>query len=161
LPVIDFIPLFKKEYDLYIQLKETAGLKQEAIIENNIEELTSIMEQETGIISTIERFEQERQNLLLKLAEDNNLEEKDLSFEYLIKLIPEIKRDELKEIREEFLNLFNELEKINDCNRELIRDSLVVNDFSLQLILQAAGRDVVYNKPGKKKGFNHIIERKA
>jgi hypothetical protein len=161
LPVIDFITLFKKEYDLYIQLKETAGLKQEAIIENNIGELTSIMERETGIISTIERFEQQREDLLLKLAEDNHLEEKNLSFEYLVKLMPEAKRDELKSIREDFINLFNELEKVNDCNRELISDSLVVNDFSLQLILQAAGRDVVYNKPGEKKGFNHIIERKA
>lgn len=158
----DFIALLTKEYEQYCRLKEKAELKQKAIIENDIEKLATIVAEEQELINLIDNLEVERQDYLVRIAEENKLKGKHISFNILVDLLPAEKKKELQVLRQDFLEVLTELQQINETNRLLIQDSLQINKFSLELIRQVVGKDTTYSKPGKNKiKSEHLIDRKA
>ncbi len=158
----DFLILFKKEYKAYQKLKEKAELKKKAIIDNNIDELALVLNEEQELITEIENLENMRQDLLVDLADNNSIEDKTLSFKNLVALLPEEEKKELRELRNGFLQLLEDLQQINETNRELIQDSLQVNNFSLELLKKASGKDNTYTRDGQgKDDSEHFIDRRA
>ncbi|ACL70464.1 hypothetical protein Hore_17150 [Halothermothrix orenii H 168] len=158
----NFLNLFKKEYELYCQLQDMAERKQEAIVDNNVEKLTEIMHNEQELIDKISDMEEKRRELLAEIAHKQGFEGDKISFQQLFTLFPEEDKAELKELKEDFLEVLSDLQTTNESNRQLIEDSLKINNFTLQLIRQAAGKNVTYKKPGKKdEGSDHIIDRRA
>lgn len=160
---INFVELLKKEYKQYHLLKEKAEEKREIIMENDIEKLASILMEEEKIINSINELEEDRHKYLESVAEKNNIStEKELSFEKFIKLLSPGEKEELKKLRNQFLDLLSDLEEINEGNRKLILDSLQINNRSLQIIRQATNKSKIYTKEGNEKpDSDFIIDRKV
>ena len=96
----DFKEVFVKEYEEYTLLYETVKAKQEAIINNDIEQLADILREEQSIIENIEELEEARQAVLNKLAEERKEErDKPLSFAGLMELVP-AEKEELVQLKD-------------------------------------------------------------
>ncbi|MDI3547015.1 MAG: hypothetical protein PWR10_667 [Halanaerobiales bacterium] len=153
----NFIALLKKEYEQYCLLQEKASLKQQAIINNDVEQLVDTLAAEQEILNLIEDLEAERQQYLKKIAEESKLEKEEASFKELLALFPE-EKEELRELRKDILYVLKTLQQINEENRQLIQDCLQINNYSLNLIRQAAGKG---NPMEDKKGAGQLIDHKA
>ena len=159
-----FIKLFKKEYQEYKNLQKAANHKQEAIVENDIDELSSILSDEQNLLSDIKQLEKDRIDLLQKIAKENNIEtnDKQISFNELVELFSDEEKKELRSIKDKLISILSELEEINEANRKLIEDSLIINAQNFEMIRNAVKKDNTYSKPGKNnEDGDHYIDRKV
>ncbi|HOA41198.1 MAG TPA: flagellar protein FlgN [Halanaerobiales bacterium] len=159
----DFKEIFVKEYEEYTLLYEIVKRKQEAIINNDIEQLADILREEQSVIENIEELEEARQAVLNKLAEEKKEErDKPLSFAGLMELVP-AEKEELEQLRDQFLQLLDKLQEINNENRDLIEDSLKITEASLEFIREATGRTNLYSNRNDETGVqtDHIIDKRV
>lgn len=162
MPLSEFKEIFKREYEQYCILLEKAQIKQQAIMENDIEKLAEIVSDEQEIIGLIEELEAKRHSFLKDFAVEEEPTGGNLSFAELMDLIPE-ERKEMQELKSDFLNVLNDIQEINEENKLLIEDSLKITEYSLQAIKQAMGRENVYSKKDNSRSIeqtNHIINKK-
>lgn len=158
----EFQKLFVEEYEEYTRLYEIVKNKQEAIINNDIQELAEILKEEQAIIEKIEELEAARQEILNKLAQKEGRESnKPLSFSELMELVPG-ERDELVQLKDNFLQLLDKLQEINQENRELIEHSLKITETSLEFIREATGRVNLYSSRNDESSVQteHIVDKR-
>ena len=158
-----FIKLFKKEYKKYTKLLETAKKKQEAIIENDVKKLSSVLSDEQQLLDGIEKLEENRIELLKKIADKNDINNNEqISFNKLVDLFSDKEKKELRKAKDNLMNILSELEEINEENKQLIEDSLLINAQNFEMIRNAVKKDNTYSKPGKKsEDGDHYIDRKV
>lgn len=160
MPLNEFKPLFKKEYEQYCLLFEKAQAKQEAIIGNNIDMLAEIIAQEQGIIEKIDELEEKRHIFLHEHVSDKETDKDEISFDKLLEYMPE-ERKEMIELKQDFLGVLEKIQNINEENKKLIEDSLKITDNSLQVIRQALSKGNVYTKKDNSNDqTKHIIDEK-
>lgn len=98
----EFQKLFVEEYEEYTRLYEIVKNKQEAIINNDIQELAEILKEEQAIIEKIEEMEEAREKILNQLALEKDIDSKEtITFTELMELMP-AERVELEQIKEKF-----------------------------------------------------------
>lgn len=149
--VTKLIEILQAEYQIYQELYQLSEEKQEIIIDNRVEDLLDIIEEEQEEVQKIDQLEGKRIDILEKIAAKNSLQEGELSFDKLMGLISEPEKSKLQEIRSDILELLEELQEIHDINANLIRESLQLTDYTLQLLTNSnIGKTNTYQKPGDK-----------
>ncbi|ADL11796.1 flagellar protein FlgN [Acetohalobium arabaticum] len=149
--VTKLIEILQAEYQIYQELYRLSEEKQEIIIDNRVEDLLEIIEEEQKEVQKIDQLEGKRIDILEKIAAKNSLQEGELSFDKLIELISEPQKSQLQEIRSDILELLEELQEINEINANLIRESLQLTDYTLELLTNSnIGKTNTYQKPGDK-----------
>ncbi|MFY9496925.1 MAG: flagellar protein FlgN [Halanaerobiales bacterium] len=159
----EFQKLFVEEYEEYTRLYEIVKNKQEAIINNDIQELAEILKEEQAIIEKIEEMEEAREKILNQLALEKDIDSKEtITFTELMELMP-AERVELEQIKEKFLQLLDKLQELNQENRELIEHSLKITESSLEFIREATGRTNLYNYKNDETNVqtDHIIDKRV
>ncbi|WP_230868594.1 flagellar protein FlgN [Iocasia frigidifontis] len=162
MPLSEFKEIFKKEYEQYCILLDKAQSKQQAIMENDIDELAEIVSYEQEIIELIEELESKRHSFLNDFAAEKKAADTEFSFAELMAFMPE-EREGMQELKADFLTVLDQLQQINEENKQLIEDSLKISEYSLELIRQAVGKENVYSKKDKSDSLrqtNHIINKK-
>lgn len=160
------IQVLKNEYEIYQQLYRLGEEKQQIIIDNEVDDLLSIIEDEQAEIEKINELEAKRVEVLTEIAEENSLAQEELSFTKLIELLSEPDKSELKNIRQKLLELLEDIQAINETNANLIEESLKLNNYTLQLLTDSnINKNSTYQKPGKQDKNNkqqqNIIDQKA
>lgn len=159
----EFKEIFKKEYEQYCVLLDKAQIKQQAIMENDIDKLAEIVSDEQGIIKLIEELESKRHSFLDEFALEEKTVGTGFSFAELMDYMPE-EREKMQELKADLLTVLDKLQHINEENKLLIEDSLKITEYSLQVIRQAVGRESVYNSKkdnsNSLKQTNHLINKK-
>lgn len=129
------IEILNIEYDYLNELNHLVLEKKEAIIKNNIEKITELLERDREIIAEINLQEKERLEIFYRLEELYKLNKGDLTFSELKNVFPDLWERELFEIREKLLKIIEDIHKGNEKNRVLISEAVKINDFSLALLL--------------------------
>ncbi|MBM7623029.1 flagellar protein FlgN [Sporohalobacter salinus] len=146
------IEILQAEYQIYQELYQLSEEKQEIIIDNQVDDLLEIIEEEQEEIKKIDKLEGKRIDVLEKIAAKNSLQKDELSFDKLMELINDPEKSKLEEIRTEILDLLEEIQETNKTNADLIRESLQLTDYTLQLLTDSdIGKTNTYKKPGDKK----------
>jgi len=154
----------KKEYDIYTQLKETANAKKDAIVTNEIDDLAEAVERENEILDDLEKLEEKREEILKLLEQKYDLAQ-DFQFSNLINNFPQKWQEKFTELRNDLLEVIDEIHEKNQENAVLLDEAIKLNNFSLKMLTKAVSpengtynKDKVNNKV--KQGYN-IIDRKA
>ncbi|SDC72495.1 MULTISPECIES: flagellar protein FlgN [unclassified Candidatus Frackibacter] len=160
------VQILEAEYKMYQKIYQLSGEKKEIIVDNRVDDLLSIIEEEKEEILKIDELEAERVEILKGLACEYSLTEEELSFAKLMDLISDPAKSELKEIRQELLDILEEIKAANETNANLIKESLKLNNYTLQLLTESnISKDNTYQKPGKEAANNQqqrrIIDQKA
>ncbi len=156
-----FIALFQKEFQQYSLLEEKARLKYQAIIDNDITKLLTIVTEEQAVLRLIEDLEEERACYLKNLAQEKGLGEQIISFTELLTFLPE-EKSELNKLRQEFVDLLSSLQQLNEQNRQMIEASLQINDLSQEMIKELVEQGEISSaQKNKDKQSEHIVDKKA
>lgn len=122
--------------------EELLGLakeKKDAIIKNEIEELTKITNLENMVISQNNRLERQRNSLAGDIAEVLGKRGQQMDVSALLEAIAgQAEEAELRETGERLRNVLRELKEANDLNNVLIQSSLEYVEYSLNLIRTGA-----------------------
>lgn len=162
-PAEKLYKILSEEYRVYEELQKLGNKKQEALIENELEELAEIVEAETELMDNVDNLEAARLELLEAIATDLDEPVNELSFNELLSELPAAKQAEFSELREKLLELIEELNALNESNRQLLMEALKFNEFSMKAVIGADNKQT-YSSPGKsnkKDKSNRIINRQA
>lgn len=156
--------ILNKEHELYEKLNKTASKKNEAIVENEIDDLADVVENEDELLKKIEGLEEKRTKIIVDLAKKYDLED-DFQYSNLINNFPEKWQDQFSEIREKLLEVIDEIHEKNEENNMLLDEAIKLNNFSLNMLSKAVSpENGTYNKKQtnqKGKQNYNIIDRQA
>lgn len=142
------IQILNTEKELYIELTELAQEKQDAIVNNEVEELAECLKKEDSLILEIEEAGRERRNVVIALCNELDINDKELSFTQLREFINEDARKYLDHLKQNLLEVLDRLHQINETNKLLIEQSLSINEYTLGLLTQVRNAQPTYTKEG-------------
>lgn len=153
------ISVLQKEIELHNQLLKLAQEKEMAIINNQISLLQEVTKKEAQVIEGIKEQEQARIEVINQLARYFEISTKDLTMSKLVALIDAEMSGEFKKLHKEIVSLIDKLRRVNERNNSLIKTSLELISYSMNLFINLSAGEAVYNPKGKlaKKFHSHLI----
>ena len=146
----NLLEILKKENSEYEILLELSKRKTPVIIKGDIVELQKITEEEQNVVGRINRIAANREQILADIANVINKDVKTLKLSNLIQLLVKQPKEQevLSILHDSLKTTLGNMEKINNQNRELLKHSLEMIEFDLNLIqsLKQAPETADYNK---------------
>ena len=132
----ELIHILDAEEEKYKDLLELSKQKTPVIIEGDIQKLQKITDEEQSVVDRLVSLDVKRAEAMKDIAEVMNKDVKTLKLSHLVEMLQKrpSERDAIAALRDRLKATVGELKMINDQNRELIRQSLDIVDFNLNLI---------------------------
>jgi len=128
------VTVMERLLDLHNSLLEKAYKKTTVIEKGDIEALNILIKEEQKLLPTINKFEQVRQQVVRNFLTPFHVEEENFTISTCLTYIDDSKKDKLAELREELLEVAQKLQKQNELNSELVKQSLQFVQMSLDMI---------------------------
>lgn len=159
----DLLKILKEEKALYQKLFEIAEVKNEALVNNNTEKLTEIIENDREVIAEIEAKDQIRNDKIQEIKSEFEIELELNSYSNLIEELPENWGETLNPIREELIELTDEFHNLNEQNQKLLEQALELNQLSFETIVKTIKeQDTTYSSTARvKKEQPRIINKQG
>ena len=159
----DLLEILKEEKALYQKLFEIAEEKNEALVNNDTDQLMEIIENDREVISDIEAKDEERNDKIQEIKAEFEIELEKDSYSNLIKKLPENWGEALNPIREELIELTDEFHNLNEQNQKLLTQAIELNQTSFETIVKSIKeQDTTYSKDAKtKKEQPRIINKQG
>ncbi len=132
----ELITVMRKEEEEYRVIYELAKKKTPIIVSNDIEALKELSKVEQDHLSKVVNYEKKRIDVVKDIAIVLNKDVKTLKVKDIIKLLENQKKEQkqLSEARDKLKVILRDLEKTNELNKNLIKESLDMIEFNLNLV---------------------------
>ena len=132
----ELIMVLSDEERLYSEIIPVAEKKTRIIVKNDLQSLTSITEEEQALVGRISKLEKKRQEVIRNIGIVMNRKESELNFLTIIDLIKgqEKEQEELRRLHDKLKSTIGLLAVINERNQMLIKQSLEMIDFDMNLL---------------------------
>ena len=146
----NIITILNSENDAYIKLIALSKEKTPVIVKGDLKKLNEVTEKEQAIVAHIQKLERDRMSVMKDIAEVTNRNDEELKLTDLIELMgnrPDEQR-KLREVHDKLKTTLDEMRMINDRNRELLKSSLDMVEFEINLLqsMKQAPETADYNK---------------
>ncbi len=148
----ELVATLRGELQIYNELIPLAEKKSEVIIANDTKRLAEITEEEQLAVEKLKVFEKKREGIMTNMRVVLNKKNSLLKLEELINLMekqPEA-RGELIELKKALKETLEDLKTINDRNTRLIKESLEISEYHLNMI--RSSRSYIGNNYTRKAG---------
>jgi flagellar biosynthesis/type III secretory pathway chaperone len=134
--VEELIDTLTKEENEYVTLLGLSSKKTSVIVAGEVDELQKITDEEQVVMDGLIALDSKRADTMKDIAEVMNRDVKTLKLSHLIDMLEKrpSERDALALLYDRLKATVGELKMVNDQNRELIKQSLDIVDFKLNLI---------------------------
>jgi len=146
--------ILERFIEIHTMLIELAKEKTPVLVSNQIEGLNAILSKERKLVSELNALDAKRVQLTGDyLIARGYVPDPRVNISDLIRLT--FKADEklmLQALQERLLNSIAELRLANELNQQLIEQSLEFIDYSLDLLIEPPGEDMIYQNPNQPTG---------
>lgn len=146
----NLIEVLTKENEEYQSLIVLSKEKTPILIKGDLDALTQITEKENVIVSRIQNFEKKRIDIMKDIGNVTNKNYEDIKLDNLIEMMKDrlVERDALKALHDNLKQTMHDIQILNDRNRELIKNSLEMVEFEINLMnsMRRAPETGDYNK---------------
>lgn len=134
----DLISILEQENEEYLRLLSLSMEKTPVIISADLERLAKITDDEQGMVDKINSLDKKRQESMKDIANVINKDVEKLKLSELIEMLSQrpAEQKKLAEIYDKLSDTISQMKRVNEQNRELIKSSLEMVEFDLN-ILQA------------------------
>jgi hypothetical protein len=135
--------VLNKEQEIYDAVILLSNDKQDAIVNNNIEELSRIVEKEKTYSISLVKLEEIRTKVISQLVKDYNL----VDINILSDLYPYMSEQEVRKVdhvKKKLTNTVSILSQKNELSKKLIEQSIDQINFDLNLLTQVGEGNVNY-----------------
>lgn len=142
------IELLSDIYQAQLEMVEFAKRKKQILVIGKIDELSKVIQQESIWIKKVGKLEEERISVIQKIAQEKDFNSAGVTMTDLINLSdsPEEQR-QLIDLQEKLNESFQEIQRLNALNTELIEQSLEYISHSLKLFTEEPKQSYTYTKP--------------
>lgn len=147
--VRSLIETLERLNDLHVDMLEIGERKKQAIIRNDIDELTKTMQQESKKLKQITEAEAQRQEAVYAFLREKGIKSNlNLTITELLRLVfhPDEKKA-LTEAQQSLGDTLQRMKRLNAHNQELIEQSLSFVTFSLDVMIGGPEDEAVYHNP--------------
>lgn len=145
--LISILETEASEYEILVGLSTQ---KTPVIIDGDLTALQQITDEEQIVVGRIQRLERQREEVIGDIANVINKDVEELKLTNLIKMLkdrPE-ESEKLALVHDKLKDVLHRMERINEQNRELIKNAMEMVEFDLNVIqsLKTAPETANYNK---------------
>ena len=132
----ELIMVLGDEEKIYSEIIPIAEKKTQIIVNNDLQSLNSITEEEQGLLGKISKLEKKRQEVIRNIGIVMNKKESELNFITIIELLKgqEKEQEELRKLHDKLKRTIDVLSTLNERNQMLIKQSLEMIDFDINLM---------------------------
>ena len=132
----ELIMVLGDEEKIYSEIIPIAEKKTQIIVNNDLQSLNSITEEEQALVGKISKLERKRQEVIRNIGIVMNKKESELNFITIIELLngQEKEQEELRRLHDRLKRTVEALSLINERNQMLIKQSIEMIDFDINLI---------------------------
>lgn len=146
----NLMDILENEEAEYQTLLELSRKKTPVIIKGDVEQLTKITDEEQVAVDRINRLDKKRDEIMNDIANVINKDVKTLKLIHLVEMLGSRKeeQDRLADITDRLKITVKEMTRVNSQNAELIKDSLDMVQFDINLLkgVRTAPETANYNK---------------
>ena len=130
------IMVLGNEEKIYNEIIPIAEKKTQIIVNNDLQSLNSITEEEQELLGKISKLEKKRQEVIRNIGIVMNKKESELNFVTIIELLngQEKEQEELRKLHDKLKRTIDVLSTLNERNQMLIKQSLEMIDFDINLM---------------------------
>lgn len=132
----ELIMVLGDEEKIYSEIIPIAEKKTQIIVNNDLQSLNSITEEEQELLGKISKLEKKRQEVIRNIGIVMNKKESELNFITIIELLDgqEKEQEELRKLHDKLKRTIDVLSTLNERNQMLIKQSLEMIDFDINLM---------------------------
>ena len=132
----ELIMVLGDEEKIYSEIIPVAEKKTQIIVNNDLQSLNSITEEEQELLGKISKLEKKRQEVIRNIGIVMNKKESELNFVTIIELLKgqEKEQEELRKLHDKLKRTIDVLSTLNERNQMLIKQSLEMIDFDINLM---------------------------
>ena len=132
----ELIMVLGDEEKIYSEIIPVAEKKTQIIVNNDLQSLNSITEEEQELLGKISKLEKKRQEVIRNIGIVMNKKESELNFITIIELLngQEKEQEELRKLHDKLKRTIDVLSTLNERNQMLIKQSLEMIDFDINLM---------------------------
>ena len=132
----ELIMVLGDEEKIYSEIIPIAEKKTQIIVNNDPQSLNSITEEEQELLGKISKLEKKRQEVIRNIGIVMNKKESELNFVTIIELLngQEKEQEELRKLHDKLKGTIDVLSTLNERNQMLIKQSLEMIDFDINLM---------------------------
>ena len=132
----ELIMVLGDEEKIYSEIIPVAEKKTQIIVNNDLQSLNSITEEEQELLGKISKLEKKRQEVIRNIGIVMNKKESELNFITIIELLKgqEKEQEELRKLHDKLKRTIDILSTLNERNQMLIKQSLEMIDFDINLM---------------------------
>lgn len=132
----ELIMVLGDEEKIYAEIIPVAEKKTQIIVNNDLQSLNSITEEEQALVGKISKLEKKRQEVIRNIGIVMNKKESELNFITIIDLLngQEKEQEELRRLHDKLKRTVGDLSLINERNQMLIKQSIEMIDFDINLL---------------------------
>ena len=132
----ELIMVLGDEEKIYSEIIPIAEKKTQIIVNNDLQSLNSITEEEQELLGKISKLEKKRQEVIRNIGIVMNKKESELNFVTIIELLngQEKEQEELRKLHDKLKRTIDVLSTLNERNQMLIKQSLEMIDFDINLM---------------------------
>lgn len=152
--------LLEGQKEIYEELLSLAKLKQIELVKGSIEILNNLNKQEEMLVFRVGRLEEERFKCTNDLIDTYGLD-KDVALHDLIDTAPAEIKGILETLQKSMTDLLKQLEKINNENMDLIKQSLRFIHFSFETLTQETQTTYTADRAIKVENLTKLLDKKV
>ena len=132
----ELIKVLGDEEKIYAEIIPLAEKKTRIIVNNDLQSLTGITEEEQLLVGKISKLEKKRREVIRNIGIVMNKKESELNFVTIIELLngQEKEQEELRKLHDKLKGTIDILSTFNERNQMLIKQSLEMIDFDINLM---------------------------
>lgn len=131
----NLIGILKEENEVYQTLLNLSLEKTSVIVKADLEKLQAIVSQEQLLLSSINKMDKSREDIIKDITNVLNVTESDFKVDKLIKMLEKQPKEQemLSKVRDDLKRTMNQLVKVNDNNKVLLKESIDMIEFELNI----------------------------
>ncbi len=140
--------VMSEELGLYVGLLQYAKCKKEALINNDVDEISRLSKLESESLERIKYTAIGREKVLTSIAREYDYSGP-VDFNFLSSKLPLSERGEFETLRAQYKQVVEELRALNALNQNLLRMQLQYTSFCIDSILQMEPMSGTYASSGQ------------
>ncbi len=144
--------VLEKMLIMYQAIFELSLQKREVLVRSNVPELETIMKQEENICFEVTRLEKIRKSIMQELAAIYDITDSNVTLSQLVEMADQDEIGNCKNVEQDLTSIIFKISEVNNVNKELVEQGLLMVNYSLNLLAQSAV-DPTYH-PNEKASFS-------
>ncbi len=142
------IQALDKTNEVYREVLELSEKKQDVVIKGDIKELEKITVKEQGLVASIIKLEDIREQILQYVMKDLGIKNVE-SLDDILPLLTQEEKAGVEGTTRSLKNLITDVQDVNSSNEKLLQQSLEIVQFNMNMMTSAGKDEPNYGKKGK------------